>query len=85
MANSYLWLALLMAATATILIRTSAAGLSKSSIFDRMNEDTLSRVFPLVILFILIFKEVASTWVQSYESGLVKLTSVNRCTKFAHP
>ena len=54
------WLSLLVATAATMLTRLAGAGLARSKIFNKLDEQTLSRLFPLAILFCLVFKELAS-------------------------
>ncbi len=80
MTPTYMWIALFAAVTATIFIRISAVNLAQSPIFNRLNEETLSRVFPLVILFILVFKEAASSMSVSISAGVLKIAGIGIVT-----
>lgn len=52
------WLALLVAASVTAGIRLGGVALARHPVFRKMDADTLGRRFPLIILFVLLFKEV---------------------------
>ncbi len=69
--DNYLLTALLLGALATILPRIGGVWLSKSPLFSKLNEETLSRLFPLIILFVLLFKEIASALNNDTEKGLM--------------
>lgn len=69
--DNYLLFALILGAIATIIPRISGVWLSRSAFFSKLNEETLSRLFPLIILFVLLFKETASAWNTDAKKGLM--------------
>lgn len=56
----YPWLALFVAVIATMMVRSLGPLLGRWSFSKKINEETLSRLCPLVILFCLVFKELSS-------------------------
>lgn len=76
MPETYIWFALIAGVLATIIIRLSGVGIAKTTLFARIEEETLSRVFPLVILFILVFKEIATEYSADQRNGCIKILGV---------
>ncbi len=77
MTHLNIWAALAVACGATFLTRLSGAWLAASPLLEKINQETLSRLFPLVILFCLVLKEIASSFNGLQIShGIVAITSV---------
>lgn len=74
--DNYFLYALLLGALATMIPRMGAVWISKSPLFSKLNEETLSRLFPLIILFVLLFKETASSWNADTKKGLLTLAGL---------
>lgn len=74
--DNYLLTALFLGALATILPRLGGVWLSKSLFFTKLNEETLSRLFPLLILFVLLFKESATALSSDGKKGLITITGL---------
>jgi branched-subunit amino acid transport protein AzlD len=76
MLDSAMQAALIAAAVATASIRIGSMLLAKSPLFAQLKEETLSRVFPLVILFILILRESLVAVEKGMSQGILQVVGI---------